>query len=176
MKDDYAVRIVLPDDVEAFWQLRLRALLNHPEAFGSDYEESLRAGPEYAERGYFVTGVNRLFAAFSPGNDLVAQAGVYQESGKRSHIANVFGVYTDQAHRGHGLASQLVRTCIEHLEGFPEITSIRISVNSGNDAAIHIYQRLGFRAWGEEPDAIRTADGSCHNELHMVLSTGARRV
>lgn len=170
----YLIRGVGLNDLDAFWQLRLQALRDHPDAFGSDYEISRQQGPAYAERGYFTSGINRLFAAFTADGTLVAQAGTYEESGKRSHIANIISVYTHPQHRGRGLASQLVQACIDHLEAFPEVTSIRISVNSTNAAALHTYEKLGFETWGEEPDAIRTADGSCHNERHMVLTTGAR--
>ena len=155
--------------------LRLRALRDHPSAFGSDYEQSRRTGPTYMERGYFDGGVNRLFAAFAPGGDLVAQAGTYGDAGKRSHIAYVISVYTHPDHRGHGLASALVQACIDHLRSCESITSIRISVNASNTVALHTYEKLGFVTWGEEPDAIRTADGSCHNERHMVLVASTPR-
>lgn len=170
----YILRDVASSDLPAWWALRLQALHDHPDAFGSDYEESKRNGPSYIERGYFEGGVNRLFAAFTAEGDLVAQAGTYGETGKRSHIAHVISVYTHPDHRGHGLASQLVQAAIDHLQSLPTITSVRISVNSNNTAALHTYEKLGFVAWGEEPDAIRTADGSCHNELHMVLPTSTR--
>ena len=175
MNDSYQIREVKPDDIEDFWSLRLKALREHPEAFGADYEASRAAGPSYTERGYFGGSVNRLFAAFTLDGALVAQAGVYAESGKRSHIAQIISVYTHPDHGGRGLASDLVQACIDHLQGFEEITSVRISVNSANTAALRCYEKLGFKAWGEEPDAMRTADGSCHNEVHMVLTSGARR-
>jgi ribosomal protein S18 acetylase RimI-like enzyme len=174
MDSDHLVRDVTPDDIPAFWELRLLALHDHPSAFGSDYEHSRLAGPTYAERGYFDGGVNRLFAAYTSEGEIVAQAGTYVGAGQRSHIATVISVYTHPHHRGKGLASRLVQAAIDHLRAFPEITSIRIAVNASNLAAIHTYEKLGFVTWGEEPDAIRTADGSCHNELHMVLAKGTR--
>ena len=175
MPDNYNIREVTPADIDTFWALRLQALRDHPPAFGSDYDESRRNGPTYDQRGYFDGGVNRLFAAFTPGGDLVAQAGTYAETGKRSHIAHVISVYTHPEHRNNGLASALVQECIEHLRACESITSIRISVNASNTAALHTYEKLGFEPWGEEPDAIRTADGSCHNERHMVLVASTKR-
>ena len=175
MTDNYLVRAISPDDLDAWWQLRLKSLHDHPDAFGSDYETARQEGPKYAERGFFNTGSSRLFAAFTVDGKLVAQAATFAESGKRNHIAHVVSVYTHPDHRGHGLASRLVQACIDHLQSFADITSIRISVNADNAAALHTYRKLGFEVWGEEPDAIRTADGSCHNELHMVLTSGARR-
>lgn len=170
----YTIRACGPDDLDAWWKLRLKSLKDHPDAFGSDYELSLRRGPTYAERGYFDGGANRLFAAFSSDDELTAQTATYAESGKRGHIAHVVSVYTHPGHRGQGIASRLVQAAIDHLRSFPEITSIRISVNANNAAAIHTYMKLGFEIWGEEPDALRTPDGVLHAELHMVLSPDAR--
>lgn len=170
MYSRYTIRKVEPSDLDAFWQLRLKALADHPEAFGSDYATSKASGPSYTERGYFEGGIDSLFAAFSADGELVGQAGTFAEGGKRSHIAHIISVYVHPDHRGHRIGASLVQKCIDHLRSFSAITSIRISVTASNNSALRIYVQLGFVAWGEEPDAIRTADGSCHNELHMVLT------
>lgn len=175
MHDSYTIREVTRETLEPWWQLRLQALRDAPDAFGSDYETSRQHGPSYAERGYFDGGINRIFGAYSADGQVVAQAGAYKEDGKRRHIAHVISVFSHPDHRGQRLATRLVQAVIDHLDSRPEITSIRISVNASNTIAIRTYENLGFETWGEEPDAIRTADGSCHNELHMVLTSGARR-
>lgn len=177
MHSDYLIRPVTIEDLDAWWSLRLMALKDAPSAFGSDYATMRDRDPHpfYLDRGYLTGGPNMLFAAITGDGRVVAQAGTYVEDGKRSHIAHVISVFTHPGHRGQRLASQLVQSCIQHLQTFPEITSVRISVNASNAGALRIYESLGFVVWGEEPDAIRTADGSCHNELHMVLQTGAHR-
>ena len=40
------VRKLTEDDLDAFWDLRLRALKDDPEAFGSTYEETVARGKE----------------------------------------------------------------------------------------------------------------------------------
>lgn len=172
---DYSVREITPAELPDWWQLRLMALRDSPEAFGSDYDavKDNDPFPFYLDRGYLSGGTNTLFAAFDTLGKVVAQAGCFADTGKRHHIAMVISVHTHPDHRGRGLAQRLVVAAIDHLRRFPDISSIRISVNSSNEPARHIYEKLGFVTWGEEPDAIRTADGSCHNECHMVLRDGA---
>ncbi len=169
MTGGYRIGRVEESDLPAWWDLRLLALQTSPAAFGSDYETAKLAGPSYAERGYFGGGTNALFAAWDEGGELVAQSATFADTGKRSHIGSVISVFTHPRHRQQGLARALVLTAVAHLQQFPEIESIRISVNSSNEIARRTYEQIGFVTWGEEPDAIRTADGSCHNECHMVL-------
>lgn len=40
------VRVLKPEDAEVFQALRLRALREHPEAFGSDYEDECNLAME----------------------------------------------------------------------------------------------------------------------------------
>ena len=169
----YNVRRCVLRDLPAWWDLRLLALQESPDAFGSDYETSKQRGPTYAEQGFFDDGPNALFAALSSDGTLVAQAAVYAEAGKRSHIAHVISVYTHPDHRGHKLAPRLVQAGVGHLRRFPQISSIRISADNANHTARRIYEQIGFVSWGEEPDAIRRIDGSCDNECHMVLQLGS---
>lgn len=142
---------------------------DHPEAFGSDYESARRAGPRYAERGYFQGGPNALFAAWSSDNRIIGIAASFAETGKRTHIAHVISVYTLPDFRSNGIATALVQTIVRHLQGFQHISSIRISVSASNHQAVRCYERLGFVRWGIEPDAIALPDGSTVSEIHMVL-------
>jgi hypothetical protein len=40
------IRPLAEADFDAWWRIRPRMLKEHPEAFGSSYEEVLAAGPE----------------------------------------------------------------------------------------------------------------------------------
>jgi ribosomal protein S18 acetylase RimI-like enzyme len=175
LTDGYDIWIVTPDHLENWWELRLHALRDEPSAFSSDFEISQKSGPAYSERGHLDGGANRLLGANTSEGKIDAQAATYAEAGKRSHIAHIISVYTRPDYRGRGLAPMLVQAALDHLLTFPRITSIRISANTSNTTALRVYEKLGFTTWGEEPDAIRTPDGSCHNERHMVLTSGARR-
>lgn len=168
---EFDIRAIEPHELDAWWDLRLTGLRDHPEAFGSDYETSRRAGPSsYIERGYFEGGTALLIGAFTPNGEIVAQAGAFAETGKRAHIACVFSVHTRSDYRGNGLGTAVVAFCIKHLRQFPHISIIGLSVTATNTHAVKTYEKLGFVAWGEEPEAIGLPDGSRHNEIHMVLA------
>jgi RimJ/RimL family protein N-acetyltransferase len=166
--DGYTVRAIHRDELDAWWALRLRGLRDHPDAFGAGYEESRERGPSSLEASTREGSVNRLFGAFSPEGELVAQAGVFGNGGKRTHIAVIWGVHTDAAWRGRGLSKALVSLAVDHCRRFSEIRQIAIGVNAGNAAAIAVYTGAGFVPWGTEPRALATEDGF-HDEIHMVL-------
>jgi RimJ/RimL family protein N-acetyltransferase len=166
--DGFQVRPITPEELDAWWKLRLNGLRDHPDAFGGDYEASLKRGPgNYAS---FTTegNVDRLFGAFTPAGELVSQAAVYGNDGKRRHVATIIAVHTDARWRGRGLSQALIRLAIDHCRSFPEIRQVTISANARNAAAIAVYAGTGFIPWGTEPRAIATTDGF-HDEMHMVL-------
>lgn len=171
------IRAITQDELPQWWDVRLRALRDHPEAFGSDYETSRNRGYGYLVESNFGNGlpVSRIFAAFDPAETILSTAGVFGNTGKRSHIAVVWGVYTIPEAIGQGLASRLIGTSIAHCRSFPQIRQIHISVNAGNAPALHIYESAGFVPWGREPRAIALPD-RYDDEIHLalMLDDGAR--
>lgn len=166
--DGYNVRPIGPDDLGAWWDLRLRSLRDHPDAFGADYASTVERGSDYLHAGLVDGAVERLFAAFAPDGSLVAQLRTVADTGKRSHIAMIISVATDPRHRGLGLQKALIRMAIDHCRSFPEIRQVHISVNAENAPALAVYEGAGFVAWGREPRALRTESGF-HDEIHLAM-------
>lgn len=166
--EDFTVRPVMIDELPQWWELRLRGLRDHPDAFGADYEESRQRGPGHLEKSTRDGGIERIFGAFTASGELVAQAGVYGNTGKRSHVASIWGVHTDAAWRGRGLSRALIALAIGHCRAFPSIRQVAIAVNARNAPAIAVYTGAGFVPWGTEPRALAT-DGGFHDELHLML-------
>lgn len=162
------IRAITAEELPAWWELRLRGLRDHPDAFGADYAASAERGPGYLEAAARDGGVNRLFGAVTADGRIVSQARVYREGGKRRHIAVIWGVHTDRDWRGKGLSRALIRLTIEHCRSFPGIRQVHISVNAENAPALAVYEEAGFVAWGREPRALQTESGF-HDEIHLAL-------
>ena len=98
-------------DADAYRRVRLDALRLHPDAFGSAYEdEAVLDRAQFAER-LAAPGFTR-FGGFADG-DLVGLAGLQMRTGaKERHKARLFSMYVDAAHRGSGLAQQLIEAVI----------------------------------------------------------------
>lgn len=167
---DVTIRPITRDEVPQWWELRLHALKEHPEAFGSDYETSRQQGYDHViERNFGPNaGCNAIFVAVNIDGGFLSTAGVFRDTGKRSHIAYVVGVYTAPEARGCGLSRRLIAMAIDHCRDADGIHQAHISVNADNAPALHIYQSAGFVAWGREPRALALPD-RFDDEIHMAL-------
>ncbi len=82
----------------------------------------------------------RSFVWFDDHNQLLFKADI---STRCSRGAQISGVYTEPKYRNRGIATRAL-TDIAHIlfdEGVPRLT---LYVNRSNDAAQHVYERLGF--------------------------------
>ena len=168
--DDITIRPLREDELPRWWEMRLRALRDHPDAFGSDYETARQRGfGPFHERTFGPNaGTNVILVAVNDHDTLLGTAGVVGNDGKRAHIVHVWGVYTAPEARGQGIATRLIAAALDHCRAAPGVRQAHISVNADNAAALHVYKAAGFVAWGREPRAIALPD-RFDDEIHMAL-------
>ncbi len=148
------IRRLNPEDAVLYKALRLEALQNHPEAFGSDYEaEKDRPVDQYATR--FQSEQTATFGAFHEAQ-LV----------KMRHRANLFAMYVTPRARKQQVGRQLVQEALRALEERPWIEQVHLSVVRTNEAAKALYRSLGFESYAIEPRALKV-DDTYHDEELM---------
>ena len=149
------IRRLAPADAGAYRELRLAALANHPQAFGSSHEDEVRFDDD---RWYQRLSGGADLATFGAAVDgqLVGTATCVRESHRKErHRACLVGMYVTPAARGRGIGAQLVTAVISHAR------------DHGVDQ-LELYERAGFRAWGTRPDALRV-EGRSWDEIAMAL-------
>lgn len=109
-----------------------------------------------------------MLAAFD-GGALVgtAQVGRVSSRPRLAHRAGV-AVSVRQSHWGRGVATQLLTQCLEKGRAMG-CTVFELEVLADNAAAIHLYEKLGFRAIGRYPQFFRYEDGATADALLMNL-------
>jgi ribosomal protein S18 acetylase RimI-like enzyme len=163
------IRKLTEKDAEALWRLRLHALETDLISFGESPEEHRKTTvEEYASRLSSGDTANFVFGAFE-GEALVAMTGFYREAAmKRRHKGWVWGVFVSPSARGRGVGRALLAKVIETAKALPGIRCILLTVSTTQQAAIKLYQGLGFRSFGTEPHALMVGERSI-DEHHMIL-------
>ncbi|MGH9203991.1 MAG: GNAT family N-acetyltransferase [Vicinamibacterales bacterium] len=161
----------MPDDTDAFILLRREALDREPSAFLSSPEDDRALDPAFV-REAFQNISQATFGAFAP--DLVGIVGIGRDSHRKAaHKAHVWGLYVKASQLRTGVGRLLMITALRFARKLPGVTHVHLGVAESNAPAVHLYESLGFVAWGMEPDALQI-DGGLIAERHMVLDLNAR--
>ena len=156
------VRELVFGDAEAFREIRLEALLLHPDAFGSvhavEATEPISAFEQRITKG-------GLFGGLKDGL-LMGMAGFgAQSAAQLRHKGILGGMYVRDLERGSGLADEIVGAVLEHARSRVEL--VQLSVATTNDRAIRFYQRLGFKRYATEPKALKV--GQRYIDEHLMV-------
>ena len=169
----YAITVALltPSDVDEYRRVRLRALAEHPEAFRSDAEEeAARPQPWWEQRLAPRTESNAAFVgAWTAARRLVGTAGLLLETRRKvCHTAAIVGMYVMPEHAGRGIGARLLDACIDVARADNTLEILYLTVTSTNSAAIRLYERTGFVAYGLEPCSMRLGNRA-FDKLMMAL-------
>lgn len=152
------VRVLSIEDAAAYQALRLRSLQEHPEAFGSSYEDEAGRTLETVQERLRTTEHHFTLGAWR-GSDLVGTADFSRFLGvKRRHRGGVGGMYVAPEARGGGVGKALLMTMIERARQMPGLEEIILAVTVGNGAARSIYLAAGFQPSHVEKRYIKVAD------------------
>ena len=165
------IRRLTEPDFDHFYALRLRALREHPAAFGSSYEESVAQPVEDFQTRLREnsTASNRFILGAFQEETLVGMIGFFQEpQRKRNHIGVIWGMYVVEEMHGQGVGRALLDETIRLASELSGVEQIILSVVTENKAAHRLYLSTGFEAYGLEPKALKVT-GRYLDEAHMIL-------
>lgn len=160
-----SVRVLAEADLDDFWQIRLRALKEHPESFGASLTEPEQMTRSEILQRLTATADSFVLGVFNP--DLVGIAGFFRRSGlKLKHKGTIWGVYVTPDSRGQKLGKLLIESCIDRAKAMPDMEHIMLTVVTANGAARELYKSLGFVSFGIEPAALK-CNGQDYDEEMM---------
>ena len=140
-------------DARLYREIRLEALKDSPEAFGSTFEvESSQPVSWFADR----LGSSTVLGAFR-GPELVATAGfAIQQGQKRAHKGLLWGMYVRPPARASGIGRRLIEAIFDVAR--PHVELIQLTVVRDNARARRLDMSLGFVDYGlETKPSSRTA-------------------
>lgn len=170
------IRLMGAPDLAAYKALRDLMLAAHPEAFTSDAETELRRPPEtYLARVAGAADGGWPFTLTAWHGEWLCGAITCErdERVKVRHIGHVVGMMVHPDARGRGVGRTLLEACITQCQRRHGIELLKLSVTSGNIAAIRVYEHAGFTRYGRLERAVRIGAVYHHKDL-MVLHLEAK--
>lgn len=167
-----AVRRAVPEEWEALKEVRLAALRDSPDAFGSTYEREARAD-ESTWRGWITgegwDGAVTTFVAEEEGR-LFGMATAHRPDDEQATVW-MFAMWVRSESRGRGIGRALVEAVVDHARSLgAEVVMLRVT--EGNAAATGLYASCGFIGTPDPPEPLR--DGSALTTRAMWLPLGHR--
>lgn len=77
---------------------------------------------------------------------------------KMCHKVNLFAVYVTPRMRGHKIGEALLSEVIQAAKQLTGVEKINLTVVTTNKAAIHLYEKQGFKTYGLETRAMKNGD------------------
>lgn len=165
-------RKLLPHESPLYRAIRLTCLKRAPGNFGSTFEEEsaklrlkFESIIEESVQDRFVIG------AFHE-TTLIGIAGFDRMDRQRTyHRGNVEQVYIDENYRGQNIGERLLRTLIEEAFALEGMEQLHLGVVTGNIAAIHMYEKLGFKTFGIHPQYLKVNNKYMDQQLMQLLKS-----
>jgi len=163
------IRILNEHDAQSYQKVRLSALKNNPEAFGSTYEREVKFSLATVKERIAPSTNHFVLGAFDDACSLIGIVTFMREIGiKMRHKGNVFGMYVAPENRGQGVSKLLMAELIKEAKNCDGLEQLNLAVVSENVAAKQLYNSLGFKVYGVERNALKF-DGHYFDEDWMVL-------
>ncbi|MFC7366419.1 MULTISPECIES: GNAT family N-acetyltransferase [Bhargavaea] len=163
------IRLLNESDAHSYQQVRLGALKNNPEAFGSTFEREAAFPLDFVASRLKPDEDQFVLGAFQDGGSL---AGIVtfkrEESPKMRHRGNLYAMYVAPEARGRGMAKSLLEELIRRARETDGLEQIHLAVVTDNGPARKLYTSLGFKVYGTEPRALKVC-GKYYDEDLMIL-------
>jgi ribosomal protein S18 acetylase RimI-like enzyme len=161
MSIERSVRRAVLGDEQILREVRLQALSDAPDAFGSTYERELARTTADWQR-WMSPGV--AFILYVPAGTRGMVAGLRDETDPE--VVHLMAMWVHPTIRGSGGADELVGAVIDcaRSEG---AKVVRLKVIHGNDRARRFYERMGFCRTGIEE--VRERDGLIEIQMERLV-------
>jgi GNAT superfamily N-acetyltransferase len=167
-----SVRTLAADDWRLYRDLRLRALADSPDAFGSTLAaEAGRPDAEWVRRLASNADVRvSLPLVAELGGELLGLAWGRIDT-SAPDVAALYQMWVAPTHRGRGVGQKLLEAVIAWATA-QNVASLDLGVTCGDSPARRLYERAGFKPLGE-PQPLRPGSTLLAQPMRLALKNAA---
>ncbi|VEP13708.1 conserved hypothetical protein [Hyella patelloides LEGE 07179] len=149
------IKKLIKHDAENYRNIRLEALDNNPDFFGTMYhEEAIMTIDTFREK--IPVDKNNFILGCYKDKDLIGIVAFHQESRmKLRHKAYIRSMYVQPKYRKKGIGKLLLNELIERAKAIKEIEILLLDVVTNNLPAKQLYLSFGFQIYGIEKMAYK---------------------
>jgi ribosomal protein S18 acetylase RimI-like enzyme len=160
------IRVLREDDWQIYKSLRLRALQESPDSFGSTYQQEFEfTDDEWISRLSRKKGANKSFPLVAEASGNPAGLAWGQVHDHDTKTAYVYQMWVAPEARGSGIGRELLSKIISWAKDAGQ-DNVKLAVTTTNSAAFALYRSSGFEPYG---DAEELRPGSALNVQPMIL-------
>lgn len=163
--DDIRILEISNISVEKYRNLRLEALREEPQAFGSSYKDHANLPIEEWEKWHsaYSEGQKSWIVFAENKGQLVGMLAAFKKDDTADSV-QIIAMYVAKNSRGKGISKLLMNKLIEKLTKVP-VKKAQLDVNTKQIAAVNLYKNFGFDIIGKEVKTL--GDGTPH-EIYLM--------
>lgn len=155
-------------NVNDYRKLRLEALYEEPQAFGSCYKDQVDLPIDEWQKwlNNYIEGKSSWMVFAAKDNELVGMIGAYStDETKKNQSAQIIAMYVTKDARGKGISKVLMKSLLEKLVKETLIKEVVLDVNIDQTTAVNLYKSFGFTI--TKNDKLTLGDGKEH-EVYLM--------
>lgn len=164
---NYIVKKLSKDDWRGYRDVRLEALKESPDAFGSSYSENIGRSDQYWMNKLSLLDEKKeknFFCAVLDNGNFISIGGAYQDN---NNEWNIIAMYAKKEYRGLGAGSLLFSKILDELRG-KKVKKVFLRVNVIKVPAVSLYKKFGFKIIKSASNQL-LGDGNFYEEYEMSL-------
>lgn len=138
-----SVTVAIKDDWQDFKKIRLEALQEEPQAFGSSYAKESVYTDEKWQESFSKPDVAIVIAKET--DKPVGMIGYHLKNNSDAHI---WGMFVSKDYRNKGIGKMLLEKLIDQAKQILQVQKISLDVNPEQVTAVKLYSSLGFQGDG----------------------------
>ena len=158
-KEEINYRKLKISDIAQYHEIRLKCLQEHPNSFGTTYEEEIKK-EELKFDEYILRGDEQSFilGAFKE-EKCIGICGFIREDGKRTnHRGHLVQIYVRKPYQGKGIGKEIISRTIKEAFNKKGVEQILLGVITENKQASKVYEKLGFKEYGMIKEFLKLED------------------